>query len=147
MQTEQVCSKSCSLDLFFFPPRPIYSKKNRLCACIRCAFLIPKHFWICSVVILHKTCMDMGTKWYIKILFYVSQWLLGNVKRVSPRPEPRAEVWLGCSSGKSTQVQKRFLQKNSSEFDHDEIGPCLGMKQRWYEKEWLFLQILWQRSG
>lgn len=111
MQTEQVCSESCSLDLFFFPPRPIYSKKHRLCACTRCAFLIPKHFWICSVVILHKTCMDMGTKWYIKMLFYVSQWLLGNVKRVSPRPEPRAEVWLGCSSGKALKSRKDFFRK------------------------------------
>lgn len=48
--------------LIFFFPRPIYSRKRRLCACTRYNFLIPKHFWICNVAILHKAYTDMGTK-------------------------------------------------------------------------------------
>lgn len=42
---------------WFFFPRPNYSRKRRLCA-----FLIPKHFWICNVAILHKAYTNMGTK-------------------------------------------------------------------------------------
>lgn len=78
--------------------------------------------------------MDMGTKYHYSC-FTDDSGCLRTLKDYTQDQSQSLGVSLSCSSTKVLKSPKALFQKMSSGFDHDDIKPYLGMKQRWYEKE------------